>query len=103
MDSTQVEQRKTVLKDRLKMYGKSLTSDVAEHIQTLDEYVRAYIELEELNYGTKPPFVSGYLALPKGMVVLCGSNLPLIQDYIDDNCKLVVTEEAYKAASRAQM
>ena len=103
MDATQIEERKKLLKDRARMFARSLHGDVAEHIQTLDEYYNTVRELDELEYGMRPPFVSAYLAIPKGMVVLNGGDLPLIEDYIDDKCLLVVTEEQFKAAGRAQM
>ena len=37
------------------------------------------------------------------MVVLCGKDWPLIEDYLDDTCKLIVPEEAYRQAGRAMM
>ena len=103
MEETQIEKRKKLLIDRTNMYAKSLHEGVVEHMQTLDEYYKDMRELEELEYGMRPPFVSAYLALPKGMVVLSGGDLPLIEDYIDEKCQLVVTEEAFNAASKAQM
>tara|TARA_R100000808_G_scaffold24201_1_gene55160 strand:+ start:1044 stop:1334 length:291 start_codon:yes stop_codon:yes gene_type:complete len=37
----------------------------------------------------------------KGLVALSGGDLPLIEDYINEDCVLLVTDKAYKAASRA--
>tara|TARA_R100001244_G_scaffold68278_1_gene55964 strand:- start:178 stop:459 length:282 start_codon:yes stop_codon:yes gene_type:complete len=39
----------------------------------------------------------------KGLIALCGGDLPLIEDYIDKECILLVPEKYYSSASRGMM
>ncbi len=96
---TKIELRLAHLRQEAVSLGDSLTGSDPEYMQTLDAWYDAVREIEEIEYGMRPPFLSGYLAIPKGMVVLRGGDYPLMEGLIDENCKLVVTEEALKKAN----
>ena len=100
---TKVQIRLRQLRQEVLELGNILCGGDPDLMQTLDAWFDAVREIEEIEYGTKPPFVSSYVVVPKNMVVLCGKDWPLIEDYLDDTCKLIVPEEAYRQAGRAMM
>ena len=67
-----------------------------EVLQNMQEWYDACEGIIKLQKAEKTHYE--YLDM-RGMVALCGQDFELIQDYIDDECIILVPKKSYKEAS----
>jgi len=88
------------MKRRLELERDDLTSLLSdgdpEVIQNMQAWYDACSGIAKLQSAEKAHYE--YLDM-RGMIALSGADLPLIKDYIDDKCVILIPKKSYKDAS----
>ena len=81
------EDKKESLQVKAEELSHRITGGDGESMAMMDQWYDTIKELEKLNKN-------------KDLVALSGKDLPLIEDYIDDKCTLIVPRKYFTSASR---
>jgi len=82
------EEQKKFLRVKAVELSSRITNGDNESMRLMDDWYDTIRLLE--HYGEH-----------KGLISLCGGDLPMIEDYINEECILLVTEEVFRRANRA--